>query len=230
MKYMGSKRRIAKEILPIILKNRTENQYYVEPFVGGCNIIDKVDGKRIGNDINKYLIALCNELQDDFLTLPFIGEEKYLDMKNNPDKYPNWLLGYVGFQLSFGAKWFGGYRKDSIGIRNYEKEAMNNIYEQQEKIKGVHFYNLNYWELNIPEKSIIYCDPPYQGTTEYKDKFDHGKFWLWCEDMVNKGHQVFVSEYNAPENWKCVWSKEVTTGLDVKTSKKDIEKLFVYSV
>ena len=61
MKYMGSKRRIAKEILPIILKNRKQGQYYVEPFVGGCNIIDKVDGNRIGNDINKYLIALCNE-------------------------------------------------------------------------------------------------------------------------------------------------------------------------
>lgn len=38
---MGSKRRIAKDILPIILENRKENQFYVEPFVGGCNLIDK---------------------------------------------------------------------------------------------------------------------------------------------------------------------------------------------
>ena len=38
MKYMGSKTRIAKEILPIMLKNRTENQFWVEPFVGGGNI------------------------------------------------------------------------------------------------------------------------------------------------------------------------------------------------
>ena len=45
MKYMGSKNRIAKHILPIILKDRIENQYYVEPFVGGANMIDKVDGK-----------------------------------------------------------------------------------------------------------------------------------------------------------------------------------------
>ena len=33
MKYMGSKRRIAKHILPIMLANRTEGQYFVEPFV-----------------------------------------------------------------------------------------------------------------------------------------------------------------------------------------------------
>lgn len=54
MKYMGSKNRIAKDILPIILKERKPEQWYVEPFVGGCNIIDKVDGNRLGSDKNKY--------------------------------------------------------------------------------------------------------------------------------------------------------------------------------
>ena len=33
MVYMGSKRRIAKFILPIILANRTDGQWYVEPFL-----------------------------------------------------------------------------------------------------------------------------------------------------------------------------------------------------
>ena len=46
MKYMGSKARHAKELLPIILKDRKEGQWYVEPFVGGCNMIDKVTGKQ----------------------------------------------------------------------------------------------------------------------------------------------------------------------------------------
>lgn len=44
MKYMGSKWRIAKHILPIILEGRNDGQYYVEPFCGGCNMIDKVQG------------------------------------------------------------------------------------------------------------------------------------------------------------------------------------------
>jgi len=44
--------------------------------------------------------------------------------------------------------------------------------------------------------------------------------------MIKYGHKVYVSEYNAPEIWECIWSKEVTTGLDVKSTKKDIEKLF----
>lgn len=64
MKYMGSKRRIVKEILPIILKDRKPDQYYVEPFVGGGNVIEKVTGNRIAGDNNRYLIALFKKMQE----------------------------------------------------------------------------------------------------------------------------------------------------------------------
>lgn len=49
MKYVGSKNRYAKYILPIILANRGDS-VYVEPFAGGMNLIDKVSGRRIAND------------------------------------------------------------------------------------------------------------------------------------------------------------------------------------
>ena len=44
MKYMGSKSRIVDNILPII-QQRIDNYYiktYIEPFCGGCNVIDKI--------------------------------------------------------------------------------------------------------------------------------------------------------------------------------------------
>ena len=63
MKYMGSKNRIAKYLLPIILKDRKDGQWYVEPFVGGANMIDKVDGNRIGADKNEFLIEMWKGLQ-----------------------------------------------------------------------------------------------------------------------------------------------------------------------
>ena len=44
MKCTGSKEQIASELLPIIhgyiIMNNIDT--YIEPFVGGCNIIDKV--------------------------------------------------------------------------------------------------------------------------------------------------------------------------------------------
>ena len=47
MKYMGSKSRVAKDIVSIIQKCIDDNniETYVEPFVGGANIIDKINCK-----------------------------------------------------------------------------------------------------------------------------------------------------------------------------------------
>ena len=47
--------------------------------------------------------------------------------------------------------------------------------------------------------------------------------------MAKQGHTVFVSEYNAPNDFISVWQKEITSSLGKDTgSKKGIEKLFVH--
>ena len=61
MKYQGNKNRYRAEILPIILngwKGYNSGRYYVEPFCGSCSVLQYVNGKRIANDKNKYLIAM----------------------------------------------------------------------------------------------------------------------------------------------------------------------------
>ena len=229
MKYMGSKRRIAKYILPIILKGRKNNQWYVEPLCGGCNSLDKVNNPRLANDSNKYLISFLKELQ---IQIPFspppIDELEYKNIQNNKDKYPNWLVGYVGFNLSFGGKFFGGYRRDSIGIRNYENEAIRNIRKQQLSLQGIDFRCENYLNLKIPDNSIIYCDPPYKGTTQYNEKFNYEAYYKWCIEQKNKGHSVFMSEYEMPDNFTCIWEMDISSNLDVNTkNRRKIEKLFI---
>jgi DNA adenine methylase len=227
MKYMGSKRRISKEILTIILKERKPEQWYVEPFCGGCNSLDKVDNPRIGSDINEYLIALLKEIQKQIpFNPPHIGEKEYKEIQHDKEKYPKWLVGYVGFNLSFGAKFFGGYRRDKAGIRNYENEAQQNIKAQQNNLMGIYFHCCNYDELFVPKGSIVYCDPPYKDTTKYQSKFDYEKFYEWCREK-SKTNTVFISEYWMPEDFKCVWEKELSSNLDVSsTGKRNIEKLF----
>lgn len=228
MKYMGSKNRIAKWILPIMLRERRPDQWWVEPFVGGANLIDKVDGRRMGNDSNRYLIALLRELQIQVpFVPPHIGEVEYRNIQKNKDRYPDWLVGYVGFNLSFAAKFFGGYGRDKAGVRNYENEAQQNLQAQQDHLIGVEFFNQDYRELTIPEKSLIYCDPPYQNTTRYADRFDHPSFWAWCRERGKEGHTIFVSEYSAPCDFECIWEKEVSSSLDVHgKGKRETEKLF----
>ncbi len=227
MKYMGSKNRIAKYILPIILKDRKEGQYYVEPFCGGCNLIDKVDGNRIGADTNKYLIALLLKLQEGWVP-PSISKEEYLLIKDNKENYPDYLLGYVGFQLTFSSQWFGSYRRDNTGLRDYSKEAIKNIVAQTPNLKSIIFKESSYNELEIPPNSIIYCDPPYKDTAGYLDNvIDYLHFYQWCRDRKAEGHTIFISEYAMPDDFICIWQKEQVSSLAKDTgSKRAIEKLF----
>lgn len=230
MKYMGSKARIAKYILPIILRNKRESQWYVEPFVGGCNSIDKVKGKRIGNDVHSYLIAFYTALQRGWLPPTNISEDYYRDIKNYKESNDPAIVGYVGFQLSYGGKWFGGYRRDSIGTRNYSIEAYNHVLRQLPSIKDIVFTNCSYDQLNLPENSVVYCDPPYVATTKYATDFDHIRFWEWVRDLGRSGHDVYVSEYTAPQDFECLWQGSIKSSLTKDTgSKEGTEKLFKWN-
>lgn len=241
MKYMGSKARIAKHILPIILRDRKEGQWYVEPFVGGANMIDKVDGNRIGYDSNEYLISLLIELKNGWIPPCYVSEEEWRDVRTKMDfAYPKHYIAFVRLGCSFGSDWNGGYarnvRKDAPNsdalnktIKSYCRQSANNMIKQAKSFKGITFSHSSYDSSFIPPQSVIYCDPPYAGTTKYKDDFNHEEFWEWCRKKVKDGHQVFISEYNAPDDFVCVWRQElnVTVARNGK-HKKAIEKLFVH--
>jgi len=229
MKYMGSKNRIAKEILPIMLEKR-ENRTWVEPFVGGANMIDKVQGKRIGADINPYLIDALIAIRDYVIYLPKnnkeFTEENYKELRKS-DNYK--YKGYAGFAFSYSGKWLGGWCRDGLNKRDYVNESYKNAINQSPLLQGVRLVNESYLALQIPENSLIYCDPPYEGTTKYKDSFNHSQFQDWCRQKSKEGHTVFVSEYNAPKDFKCVWEKKIVSSLTKDTgSKVATERLFLY--
>lgn len=241
---MGSKARYAKEILPIILKNRKPEQWYIEPFAGGMNMIDKVQGNRIANDISEPLIAMWKALVYDNWKPPHrISKDEYSHARENKKEYDIVLLGWIGFRCSFSGDYFNGgcandypqsrRRKDGT-LPNYQQEAINSTAKQVPKLKGVQFKNMNYWELDLPKNSVIYCDPPYEGTTKYvgRNGFNHTLFWDWCRELSKQGHSVWVSEYNAPNDFKCVWEKKATSQLSANGksggSKISTEKLFRY--
>lgn len=52
---MGSKQRIAKDLIPILTKHLTADRWYVEPFSGGMNMICNINHpNRIASDKNNY--------------------------------------------------------------------------------------------------------------------------------------------------------------------------------
>lgn len=231
MKYMGSKSRIFNKFSNIILEGRTD-EIYVEPFAGGCNSIDKVSGGRIANDANSKLIAMWELLMQGWQPGKYSRDE-YEAARNGSISFADGEVGWIAFNCSYGGKYWGGFAGETrtkIGtVRDYQAEAIKNVLKQVESLRGVQFYNCDYSEVPIPNGSIIYCDPPYRGTTGYSSGFDHDTFWEWCREM-SKSCKVFISEYSAPEDFECIWSVAVKSSLSANGnsggSVESVERLF----
>ena len=235
MKYMGSKARHAKELLPIILKDHKPEMWYVEPFVGGANMIDKVDHiiapKRLGCDANEYLIAMWQAAQQGELTYDYVDPELYADVRENKDDYQDGFVGWVAHCCSYNGKWFGGFAGKLVtkegNTRNYQDEAARAVQKQVALLGDTVFKHKSVFELSFPKPCTIYCAPPYAGTTKYKDEFDHERFYDWCRERKKEGHNIFISEYWMPDDFVCVWEKQVNSSLNKDVgSKKAVEKLY----
>lgn len=234
MIYLGGKSKIAKYILPIILKDRKPGQWYVEPFCGGCNVIKHVDGPRIAADIHPELIALLKALQRGWKP-PFIHEELHKQLKLNKNADPA-LRGYVGFVMSFGGDFFApfarNWREDKQGnyaiVEKTNERSSSSVMATGKLLKDCKIVESHYDQLKLPPKSLIYCDPPYKGTTGYKTiPFRHENFYHWCRQMKKAGHQIFISELQMPKDFKEVWAMEYKHQVNNQIKKAPrIEKLF----
>ena len=228
MRYMGSKRRIVKDILPIILQHRQPRQTFVEPFCGGCNVTSAVSGRRIAADVDADLIAFWKKIQAGW-TPPKITRQKYVDLRTGNG--PDYLRGWAAYGCSFRGKKWGGFagivKRKNRKPCDEQAERLRSIAKQVSALAGVKFVAAPYDRLKIPPRSLIYCDPPYAGTTDYKTNFDHEVFWQWCREKAKEGHTVYVSEYAAPDDFVCVWSKTTIKNLHTGPGRERTEKLFV---
>lgn len=85
---------------------------------------------------------------------------------------------------SYNGRFFdGGFSGNNVrgkngDLRHYIDECMSDILQQLETLKDVDFRCCSYDDLQIPEKSVIYCDPPYKDTKRYDTiDFDYDKFY-----------------------------------------------------
>ena len=239
MVYMGSKDRTAKYLIPIMNKIIKDNNidYFFDMCVGGGNLSANkkhhLDVKNIiGVDNNKYLIALLKKLQEKDFNFILVSKEEYYKIKSNKYNYEDWYVGYVGFLCSFARMFFSGY----TGIygnskRNAPKERYNNLINQRESLLRVKLFHKDIFEIDyskFPKNSLLYFDPPYSNTTKYHSEFDNVKFFELV-DTLSKDFIVLVSEFNAPNDYISIWSKEKlsTVNSDGKY-KKDTEHLFIH--
>lgn len=234
---MGSKSRISNEIIPIMLEYRNGDQCFVDMFCGGCHIIQNINGKKIANDKNKYLIAMWKGLQENRERPRIIDKNLYSRARNEYNngtniEFDDFIIGWIGWMGSYNGRFFdGGYSGHDVGKthRNYINEQIRNTESQIKYLKDIEFFSFDYQDFIFKENSLIYCDIPYKNTKQYSisKNFNHENFFNWCRKMSKIGHIVFISEYQAPEDFKCIWEKEITNSMNQTKTYKPIEKLFI---
>jgi DNA adenine methylase len=218
--YMGSKARHADEIIRVAAAGRRPGQAWVEPFVGGGNVICRVPGEagpRLGADKNKYMVAMLNAAGNlGWLPPEKMSKAEWSRIKKNPDQFSPELVAFAATGPTIGSGWFFTFALQLAGdVESGDvkyTQARTALIRDAPGLRGCKFVVSEYDKLEIPPESIVYCDPPYAETFGYKgsnvkiavgdslsqNAWDRLKFWRWADAQIDNGHKVFVSEYAGP--------------------------------
>lgn len=249
MRYLGSKQRFMKSLLPVIMDGVGIGSTFFDCFAGGMNVVCKIPlTKKVAFDTNRYVISLWEHIQKkglENLDLPRdsyeLTKELYEDIRksyiNNDRKYDDYLIGYVATSCSYGSAWFNGYAKyNERKKEDHIKEAYNGLRKQVDGFKyldSTEFICASYEDIHFCDNSVIFCDPPYALTKQYESDFDSGRFWDWARSTSKEWFckKLMVTEYTAPDDFECVWEKNKSDGLGttkmgVKQTVKT-EKMFM---
>lgn len=214
MRYHGGKARSAAWIGREILRYRRGETRFVSLFCGGLSVEVEMASyfkEVICSDNHPYLMAFWQELQKGWEPPKSVSEKEYRRVWNNRDENPA-LTGFVGFAMSWGGKFFGGYARRRDGERDYCTQGRNTSLKKINALKGASFLCSDYRNVSIRTSDFVYCDPPYEGKQQRYGKrscevFDSAAFWKYIREL-SRVVTVLVSEENAPSDFVEVWSRE----------------------
>src|SRR5688572_17202419 len=196
MRYLGGKSRLGGQIVAAMLKDlgTTRFSHSVDLCAGAGGVTHRladVSDTVTAVEMHPGLVALHRAVQDGWVPPEHVSEEEYHMLRATND-HTNPLTAFVEFACSFGGKSWGGYARQPSTGYNFARGGSRSILKRARK--NVTFLNQDAlaWE---PSASglVVYCDPPYEGTTSYRvgqDVAPHG-WWLKCQELVRSGTCVF---------------------------------------
>lgn len=228
MVYLGSKKRLAKDIVPILQQEIEYNHIdtFIDCFCGGCNIVDKIQcNMKVASDVHHGLIELMKHVQNHPEDIPEdITEDEYNYVRDHKTELPEWYVALVGFNASYAGKYFGGFGRDKDNRRRPRAQSVLDTLRKQD-LSNIWFVCCDYKTYSNVEDCLIYCDPPYRKTTGYKHGIAHEDFYNWCRKVSQK-NKVFISEREMPDDFKIVWEKEFKQRIPQDGVTTRVERLF----
>ena len=104
-------------------------------------------------------------------------------------------------------------------------ESLQRLQSLQRLESKIETYSGDYQDVKIPEGAIIYCDIPYTCSdrkARYGVHFDYNRFYKWANEQEN----IFISEYDMPNNFICIAEKKKTVLCANTNGKYAVEKIF----
>lgn len=207
MVYLGGKAKIAEALARAIRSRVKPGSRLLEPFVGGGSVHEWLAphfGSVRAGDAHESLMLMWQAARSGWAPPREVSEEDYAAERARP---PSAAHGFVGFGCSFGGKWWGGYAR---GHDNYARAAARSVTGKGRVMAhaGADLRHCGFAAWDVSAGDVVYCDPPYRGTTGYAADFNGEQFWSLAREWSAAGAIVFVSEYQAPNGWEVVWERE----------------------
>ena len=234
----GGKQKQCKEISKVILdiSQDYEIDTYCEPFAGMISVFGEIYNAYENNicykfgDLNPSTIFMWKKAQKGWYPPNRCSKREYEYYRN---ARPSAEKGYFCHTYAFMGQFCEKYACD-YGKSKDSSKASNRVHDLGLKASKATFTHGNYKQFSKLKNSIIYCDPPYEKSAQrYKTNgcFDTEEFWSWVREMATN-NLLFVSSYDAPNDFKCVWSKthKLTGEQKNNKNKERVEKLFVFNI
>lgn len=236
-RYYGSKQRIAKQLVKVMLDYldqhllRNNIGQVIDCFCGtgsvSWQLAKKLNIPITASDHFQTMITTLQAIKNGWLPPTSITEKDFEDLKSNPSDP---LHALVHISCSYQ----GRYLTDPFRLEwtNFNLSRLHRTIQNLD-LRGIEFKCCKYIDYSEKTNCLIFCDPPYftanqsQWPENYKG-FLHDDFWPWVR-MMSENNVVLVTEFTAPDDFECLWSKS-TKGtnrhFDCK-GRTRIEKLWV---
>lgn len=232
MRYLGGKARQSRDVLDVILAQRGDRSRYVEPFMGGGSVLSRVAPHFdlvTGGDAVPELVELWRAVTNGWDPPAEMTREAWTALRDDPS--PTAAKGWAAYAASYNGKYFAGYGPTAPGAgRDYLAESRRGILRKAATLGHARFVCCDYADHDVDADTVVYCDPPYEGTEQYGavGDFDHGRFWDTMGEWTARGALVLVHEYAAPEGWVVVHERARTETMNHggKSSGARMERLF----
>lgn len=184
-------------------------------------------GTDAASDASQPVITLITAVRGGWSPPTEMSDATYSALRARRDDVFDPIVCFAGHCASWGGKWFGGLARGHKRQREPIRAAAKTLIDRVAACAKTSFACMDYSDAIVATGDVVYCDPPYAGTTNgYAcEDFDHARFWEWVR-ATTKVAPVVVSEYEAPDDFEAIFSLDHATNVRRLDADRRIDRIF----